>query len=60
MIDVDNINTTYQYIIKIFVLNTMLNHVGMLWIIENNEQSVADLAVKIFTPSYVYDGPLIF
>ena len=34
MIDVDNLNTTYQDIIITFVLNTMLHHVGMLWIIE--------------------------
>ena len=31
-------NTTYQYIITTFLLNTMLHHVGMLWIIENHEQ----------------------
>ena len=37
MIDVDNLNTTYQDIITTFVLNTMLHHVGMLWIIENHE-----------------------
>ena len=29
MIDVDNLNTTYQYIITTFALNTMLHHVGM-------------------------------
>ena len=33
MIDVDMLNTTYQYIITTFVLNKMLHHVGMLWII---------------------------
>ena len=38
MIDVDNLNTTYQYIITFFVLNTMLQHIGMLWIIEKHEQ----------------------
>ena len=37
-IDVDNLNTTYQDIITNFVLNTMLHHVGMLWIIETHEQ----------------------
>ena len=37
MIDVDNLNTTYQYKIKTFLLNTMLHHVGMLWIIETHE-----------------------
>ena len=29
MIDVDNLNTTYQDTITTFVLNTMLQHVGM-------------------------------
>ena len=33
MIDVDNMNTTYQDIITTFVLNTMLHHVGILWMI---------------------------
>ena len=30
IIDVDNINITYQYIITTFVLNKILHHVGML------------------------------
>ena len=34
MIDVDILDTTYQYIITTCVLNTMLHHVVMLWIIE--------------------------
>ena len=38
MMDVDIMNTTYQDIITTFVLNTMLDHVGMLWIIETHEQ----------------------
>ena len=38
IIDVDHLNTTYQDIITTFVLNTMLHHVGMLWIIETHEQ----------------------
>ena len=38
MIDVDNLNTTYQDIITNFMLNIMLHHVGMLWIIETHEQ----------------------
>ena len=37
MIYVDNMNTTYQEIITTFVLNIMLYHVDMLWIIENHE-----------------------
>ena len=38
MIDVDNLNTTYQDMIKMFVFNKMLHHVSMLWIIETHEQ----------------------
>ena len=38
MIDVDIMNTTYQDIITTSVLNKMLHHVGMLWIIKNHEQ----------------------
>ena len=33
MISMDKMNTTYQDISTSFVLNTMLHHVGMLWII---------------------------
>ena len=43
MIDVDNMNTTYQDIITTFVLNTMLHHVGMLWTIETHEQLQYDM-----------------
>ena len=38
MIDMDMLNATYQDIITTFVLNTMIHHVGMLWIIEIHEQ----------------------
>ena len=38
IIDVDILDTTYQDIINFFALNTMLHHVGMLWIIENHEE----------------------
>ena len=34
MIDVDFLDNSYQEIITTFVFNTMLHHVGMLWIIE--------------------------
>ena len=43
MIDVDNLNTTYQDIITTFVLNTILHHVGMLWKIETHEQLKYDM-----------------
>ena len=38
MIDMDIMNTTYQDIFTSYVLNTMLHHVGMLWIIEKHEK----------------------
>ena len=43
MIDVDNLNTTYRDIITTFVLNKVLHHVGMLWIIETLEQLQYDM-----------------
>ena len=46
IIDVDNLNTTYQDIITIFLLDTMLQHVGMLWIIETYEQLQYDMDKK--------------
>ena len=39
----DNLNTTYQDIITNFVLNSMLQHIGMLWIIETHEQLKYDM-----------------
>ena len=32
-----NMNTNYKYIITSFVLNTVLHHVGMSWIIKKNQ-----------------------
>ena len=46
MIDVDILDNTYQETIKTFVLNTMLHHVGMLWIIENNEELKYDMDIQ--------------
>ena len=43
MIDVDNLNTTQQYIITTFVLDTMLHHICMLWIIETHEKLQYDM-----------------
>ena len=43
MIDIDIMNTTYQDIITSFLLNTMLHHVGMLWIIEAHEKLQYDM-----------------
>ena len=39
----DILDTTYQDIITTFILNTMLNRVGMLWIIETYEKSQYDM-----------------
>ena len=46
MIDVDNMNANYQDIITTFVFNTMLHHVGMLWIIKNHEQLQYDMDLQ--------------
>ena len=43
MIDVDILDTIYQDIITTFVLNTMLHHFGMLWIIETHEKLKYDI-----------------
>ena len=47
MIDVDNFNTIYQGIITNFVLNTMLHHVSMLWIIETHKKLQYDMKKKV-------------
>ena len=46
MMDVETLNTTYQDIITAFALNTMLHHVGILWIIESNEKLKYDTDIK--------------
>ena len=46
MKDVDNLNTTYQHIITTFVLNTMLHHIGVIWIIENHEDLKYDIEIQ--------------
>ena len=45
MIDVNLLDTTYQEIVKTFVLNTTLHHVGMVWMIENNEELIYDMDI---------------
>ena len=39
----DNNNTTYQDIFTTFVLNTMLHHVVMVWIIETHKKLQYDM-----------------
>ena len=36
-------NTNYKDIVTVFVLNTLLHHVGMSWIIETHEQLNYDM-----------------
>ena len=43
MIDLNILETDYQEIITTFVLNIMLHHVGMIWIIENHEDLEYDM-----------------
>ena len=43
MIDMDNLNTIYQDIITNFVLDKILHHVGMLWIIETHDKLQYDM-----------------
>ena len=54
IIDVDFLDTTYQDIITTFVLNTMLHHVGMIWIIENNKDLKYDM--DILNSDYMTGG----
>ena len=39
----NNMNSNYNEIITQFLLNTMLHHVGMSWIIETNQQLKYDI-----------------
>ena len=39
----NNMNTNYKYIITSFVLNEVLDHVGMSWIIETHKQLKYDM-----------------
>ena len=40
------LETNYQEIITTFVLNTMLHHVGMIWMIENHEDLKYDMEIQ--------------
>ena len=46
-LSMDNMNTDYKYIATVFLLNTLLHHVGMSWIIESHEQLKYDIDKKI-------------
>ena len=55
MVYVDLLETTYQDIITTFVSNTMLHHVGMIWIIENHEELKYDR--EILNSYWLTGGP---
>ena len=55
MIDVDDMNITYQNIITTFILDTTLHHVGMLWTIENHEQLKYDMDIQ--NSDWMKSGP---
>ena len=55
MIYVDLLETYYQEIITTFVLNKMLHHVGMIWIIENHEDLKYDMEIQ--NSYYITGGP---
>ena len=47
LIDDDILETDYQEIITTFALNTVFEHVDMIWIIENDEDLKYDMEIKI-------------
>ena len=51
----DIMNTNYKDIFTLFVLNTLLHHVGMSWIIETHEQLKYDRGEK--NPYWITCGP---
>ena len=42
-LSMNNMNTNYEYIITSFVWNILLQHVGILWIIEAHKQLKYDI-----------------
>ena len=46
MIDLGLLETDYQEIITTFVLNKLLHHVVMIWIIENYEDLKYDMEIQ--------------
>ena len=55
MIDVDLLETNQKEIITNFVLNKILHHVGMIWIIENHED--LKYAMDIQNSDWMTGGP---
>ena len=50
-----NMNTNYKDIITSFVLNIVLHHVGMSWIIETNKYLEYDMDKN--NPDFMTGGP---
>ena len=50
-----NMNKNYNDIIAQFVLNTMLHHIGMSWIIKTNQQLKYD--IKKHNHDWIKGGP---
>ena len=42
-LSMNNMNTKYKYIVTLFVLNTLLHHVGMSWIIITHDKLRYDM-----------------
>ena len=54
-LSINNMNTNYKNIITSFVLNTLLHHVGMSWIIESHEKLKYDMDKNIIY--WITGGP---
>ena len=54
-LSMNNMNSNYNDIITSFVLNTVLHHIGMSWIIETHEQLKYYMEKQ--NPDRITDGP---
>ena len=54
-LSMNNMNTKYKYIITSFLLNTLLHHVVMSWIIETHNQLKYDMDKN--NPNWITVGP---
>ena len=55
MINLNILETDYQETITTFILNTMLHNIGMIWMIEDNEDLKYDMELK--TSYWIIGGP---
>ena len=51
----NNINTNHKYKVSVFVLNKLLQYVGMSWIIETHEKLRYDMDKN--NPDFMTGGP---